>query len=94
MVGEPEQFARNQYGAATYENETCYSNTDSTDAAAFQYRDWEMRVYNQVHGHPTTTDTEFLLAARKVQVRTGCKWDWKWRNSNRLRSLSLMMRLI
>lgn len=70
MVGEPEQFTRSQYGTAPYDNDTCYSNADSTDAATFHYGDWEMRVYNQMHGHPTTTDTEYLIAARKVQVGT------------------------
>ena len=74
MVTEVDQFNRgSQYQSGAYPSavgENCFPNNtpEMIDISALQQREWEMRVYNQMHGNSTPTEAEYLFAARKVQV--------------------------
>ena len=75
MVTEVDQFNRgSQYQPGAYPSavgENCFPNNtpEMIDISALQQREWEMRVYNQMHGNSTPTEAEYLFAARKVQVK-------------------------
>lgn len=73
MVSEVDSFRGGaQYPSGAYPSggENCFPNNtpEMIDISALQQREWEMRVYNQMHGNSTPSEAEYLFAARKVQV--------------------------
>lgn len=72
MGSEVDQFNRaGQYpGVYPTGGDSCFSNqpSETIDISALQQREWEMRVYNQMHGNSTPTEADYIFAARKVQV--------------------------
>ena len=87
MVAEVDQFNRSQYQNGVYSGsvggDNCFSGSaaESLDISSLQQREWEMRVYNQMHG-AAPIEADYLFAARKVQVRLKSTADfvdcWLW----------------
>ncbi|KAF6024625.1 Hr38 [Bugula neritina] len=69
MIVENDQFSRGSYPSSVYPvgGDNCFNSPESLDATSFQYREWEMRVYNQMHASGNAAEADYLLAARKVQ---------------------------
>ena len=69
MVAEADQY-RAQYPNGVYNGgDNCFNSSESTiDTHALQYREWEMKVYNQMQAS-SAADADYLFVARKAQVQ-------------------------